>query len=367
MTDTDVPPSKLAQLISLAQEPSSAKRRELLREITDLFFATVDQQSVRALALFDDVLLDLTREMETEVRAALSERIADAPRAPVGLVRSLANDEIAVAAPVLSRSPVLVEDDLLNILQKRGQDYLRAVSRRVDLPDTVSDVIVERGDDTTLGVLLRNGSAMLSRRSAETVVDRATANVELHDAVVNRLNLPIDLLNEMYFVVEAGLRETIMARNASISPAELSAALETSRKRIATRDGALPPDLAEAERYVSALVSRKQINPSVLVSFLRFGERTRFLVALAQLSEIDFNTARMIVDRKQIDALAIVCKAASFDRAIFLTFTLLIQDDDRGMGRAHEYVALYNQLDVETAKRTLRFWRMRRDTGDVAA
>ena len=365
MTENASNLTKLAQLISLAEEPSSAKRRELLREVTDLFFATSEHQSARELELFDDVMLDLSREMEAEVRAALSERIADAAHAPAGLVRSLANDEIAVAAPVLSRSSVLTDTDLLEVVNKRGQDYLRAVSRRVDLSETVSDVIVERGDDTTLGVLLQNETAILSRRSAETVVDRASVNPDLHAAVVNRHNLPVDLLNEMYFVVEAKLRETITARNASISPTELTAALESSRKRIATRDGALPPDLAEAERYVSALVSKKQINPSVLVSFLRFGERTRFLVALA--ADIDFNTARIIVDRKEVDALAVVCRAANFDRALFLTFTLLILDDDMAMGRAQEYGALYNQLTIETAQRTLRFWRIRRDTGDVAA
>ena len=62
-----------------------------------------------------------------------------------------------------------------------------------------------------------------------------------------------------------------------------------------------------------------------------------------------------------------VCRAANFDRALFLTFTLLILDDDMAMGRAQEYGALYNQLTIETAQRTLRFWRIRRDTGDVAA
>ena len=92
-----------------------------------------------------------------------------------------------MAAPVLSRSSVLTDTDLLEVVNKRGQDYLRAVSRRVDLSETVSDVIVERGDDTTLGVLLQNETAVLSRRSAETVVDRASVNPDLHAAVVREL------------------------------------------------------------------------------------------------------------------------------------------------------------------------------------
>ena len=359
--------SKLAQLIALAHEPSSTKRRELLREVTDLFFATTDSQNARELELFDGVMQTLTTEMEEEVRAELSDRIADAARPPSGLLRNLAHDTITVAGAVLARSPALTEQDLLNVVTTRGQDYLRAVSQRDGLTEAVSDVIVERGDDRTLGVLLRNESAALSRKSAETVIDRAVVNPDLHEAVVDRQNLPVDLLNEMYFVVEARLREQILARNESLSPAEVQAALESSRKRIATRDGALPADLAEAEAHVKALRLKNQITPSTLVSFLRYGERTRFLVALAEMGDIDFNTARRIVDRREMDALAIVCKAANFDRTLFLTFAVLILDNGAGMAKAQEYGGMYNDLTVETAQRTLRFWRIRRDSGDVAA
>jgi len=37
------------------------------------------------------------------------------------------------------------------------------------------------------------------------------------------------------------------------------------------------------------------------------------------------------------------------------------------MARAQEYGKMYADLPRETAMRTLRFWRMRRQTGDVAA
>jgi hypothetical protein len=37
------------------------------------------------------------------------------------------------------------------------------------------------------------------------------------------------------------------------------------------------------------------------------------------------------------------------------------------MGRAREYAQLYNDLPRDAANRTLRFWRMRRQTEHVAA
>jgi uncharacterized protein (DUF2336 family) len=362
-----LPKAKIQELIDLAQEPSSTRRRELLREVTDLFFMAPDAHGPQEMALFDEVMTSLAGEMEGEVQAELAERIADAERAPQKLVRSLSAAPIAVSEPLLARSRALSEADLLQVVSTQGQDHLRVVSARAGLTSAVADVIVERGDDHTLGVLLRNERSDLSRGASEAVVARAADNPTLHEAVVNRQSLPVDLLNEMYFMVEAQLRETIRARNAALDPGVLEAALEAGRKRMAARDGALPADFAEAEGGVRALKAKGGITPASLVAFLRHGERTKFLIALCELTEIDFHTARRIVDRQDLDALAIICKAADFDRALFLTFAVLILDPGEGMAKAQEYGRLYAELPKDAALRTMRFWKMRRTTGDVAA
>src|SRR6185437_2106133 len=183
--------SKLYDLIALAQEPSSEKRRVLLRELTDLFFANPEHRAGE-MALFDDVLTQLAGEMEAAVRAELADRIA-----PAELVHSLAADQaIEVARPILEGSHALSDDDLVALARGRGQEHLKAISRRETLSAAVSEAIVERADDETLGVLISNDGATLSRQAHETVVDRAAANPALHDAVVNRSSLPMDLLNE---------------------------------------------------------------------------------------------------------------------------------------------------------------------------
>ncbi|MDO8295455.1 MAG: DUF2336 domain-containing protein [Caulobacter sp.] len=359
--------SRLHDLIALAQEADSGRRRELLRGVTDLFFSG-DRHGAVEMALFDDVLGQLAGEMEVAVRAELAERMTQGPGAPAGLMRNLARDAIEVARPVLQHSHVLSDEDLLQVARTRGQDHLRAISQRHSVSAVVSEAIVERGDDDTLGVLLRNEGAELSRQAHEQAVDRAAVNPALHEAVVSRQALPIDLLNEMYFVVEAQLRDRIMTRNASIDPAQLDAALNAGRQRVALGDGALPADYAEAERYVRALKARGEISPRALAAMLRNRETTKFLVALGVLADIDFHTARRILERRELDALAIVCKAADFDRSLFLTFTVLILDRaDDAMARAKAHGDLYGALPRDAALRTIRFWRMRRATGDVAA
>lgn len=361
--------SKLHDLIALANEPSSARRRELLRGVTDLFFAGDGLHASSELNLFDDVMGQLASDMEEAVREELSRRLAVASAPPRHLLRDLARDtSIAVAEPILTGSSALTDDDLLAVAHTRGQDHLRAISQRPTVSAAVSEAIVERGDDHTLDTLLRNDGATLSRESHERVIDRAAANTALHAAIVRRRAVPMDLLNEMYFVVEAKLRDAIRERNSEVDPEALEQALAAGRKSLATRDGALPDDFEDAERAVRLLKLRGGITPPVLAGFLRNRETTKFLVALCELADIDFGTARRILERRDLDALSIVCKAAGFDRSLYLTFAVLILDrETNAMGRAREYGELYEALPQEAAQRTIRFWRVRRQTGDVAA
>jgi uncharacterized protein (DUF2336 family) len=168
--------------------------------------------------------------------------------------------------------------------------------------------------------------------------------------------------------VEARLRERILRKNRLVDPASLDAALSAGRKRIATRDGALPADYADAEASVDALKAAGPIGPDVLASLLRGRKTTPFLIAFAELAGVDFHTARWILERQELDALAIVCKAAGFDRALFLTLAITFLGANVGvMGKARAYGALYAELPQETATRTVRFWRMRRQIGDIEA
>jgi len=359
--------SRLQDLIDLAKEPSSEKRRELLRELTDQFFGTTPPTAAES-DLYGTVLAQLSAEMEQAVRQELAGRFSIAPNAPRSLARTLAMDVEDVAVPVLRSCSALQESDLLDVVRVKGQGHLRAVSQRDTVTEAVSDMIVERGDDDTLGVLVRNDGARLSRSGHEAVADRAQSNPDLQEALVNRAAMPPDLLNEMYFIVEARLRQKILERNAALPPDRLEAAMAAGRGRLRAADGSLPDDFETAGAYVRELRAAGNLTPEALVRFLRAGGRTEFLIALAELSDIDFHTARQIVDAGQIDALAVICRSADVDRAVFLTYAVVLMNKDGdAMSKAQSFGRMYSELSRETAQRTLRFWKMRREAGAAEA
>jgi uncharacterized protein (DUF2336 family) len=351
---------RFAKLIELARTTDSGQRRELLREVTDLFFETSASRSERETALFDDVLQLVAAEMQENVLAELAQQFANADDAPVGLMRDLANHAFEVSEPVLRHSRVLDEQTLLQIVNYQSQQHIKAVAQREQVSESLSDAIVKFGDDNALDALIRNEGADVSRTSMEAAVDRARRNAVLHEGVVQRRDLPLDLLNEMYFVVEANLRNQIMQRNASVDPATLDAALSKARARITKSVGDMGAEAKNAMAFIQSKKNNGELNARLLVSLYREAKRTHFLYGLAEITNLEHETVANLLERKDIDGLAMICRASNIERPLFVTLAVLACGGEEAMNRAEEFGKLYNAVPIEAAQRAMRFMKVRK-------
>lgn len=358
--------ARFAKLVDLARTTDSAQRRELLREVTDLFFETSASRNSRETALFDDVLQLVAAEMQDSVLAELSEVFADAAEAPVGLMRDLANHSFEVAGPVLKRSRALDEQTLLRIVNYQSQNHIKAVAQREDVSETISDAIVKFGDDHALDALIRNDGAKISRDSLEVAVDRARNNTMLHEGVVQRSDLPLDLLNEMYFVVENTLRDQIMKRNASVDPATLDAALSKARARMSQSVGDMGAEAKNAMAFIKSKKNSGELNARLLVSLYREAKQMHFLYGLAEITSLEPDTVADLITRRDIDGLAMICRAAGIERPLFVTLAVLTCGGDEAMQRAEEFGRMYNNVPVEAAQRAMRFFKVRKNAALAA-
>ncbi len=357
---------RFAKLVDLARTTDSGQRRELLREVTDLFFETSGGRTERETALFDDVLQLVAAEMQDGVLAELSELFADANEAPVGLMRDLANHSFEIAGPVLKRSRALDEQTLLRIVNYQSQNHIKAVAQREHVSETVSDAIVKFGDDNALDALIRNDTAKISRNSMEAAVDRARNNTLLHEGVVKRSDLPLDLLNEMYFVVENTLRDQIMKRNASVDPATLDAALSKARARMSHSVDDMGAEARNAMAFIQSKKNSGELNARLLVSLYREAKQKHFLYGLAEITNLETDTVADLINRRDIDGLAMICRAAGIERPLFVTLAVLTCGGDEAMQRAEEFGRLYNNVPIEAAQRAMRFFKVRKSAAQAA-
>jgi uncharacterized protein (DUF2336 family) len=353
--------SNFALLKDFAQETSSDKRRELLRQATDVFLAEGRTLSPDEMAALDDVVQSVASDLSSEVRAELSRKISAAPIPFNRTALKLALDDIEIARPVLERSCALSQGDLLQVISQKSSDHMMAVTRRDDIGEQVSSALVERGEDRVVASLLVNKTAKIDERTYERVAQRAETSEILQAPFVRRGGLPLHLLNDVYLKVETNLRREILKQYESVPPAELEAAFERSRNRVSKAYGALPQDFDIAKREIDTLARSGRLSPQTLVRLLREGpaKRTAFIIAFARLTDVNYELVEKLVAATDLDALAMLCRASNFERALFVTIAMLIIGKDAPMARVKEFGELYHDVPLEAAQRAIRFWKVR--------
>ncbi len=153
-------------LIDLAHDKSKQGRAALVTAITQLFDGQGLGLTAQDREMMTDIIVQVIKDVEASVRRSLADHFAERSDAPENLVIALANDDIEVAHPVLLRSKVLHDAELIEIVQHRTMEHQVAIAGRPLVSERVSDALVETGNDKVVTTLLENDGAR-TRASTE--------------------------------------------------------------------------------------------------------------------------------------------------------------------------------------------------------
>jgi uncharacterized protein (DUF2336 family) len=355
-----VPVSIIDELEEAVRNGSSAKRVETLRQVTDLFLHDADRLSEEQVKVFDDVLCHLVTRVESRVKAELGARLAPLEHAPAGVVERLArDDQIAVAEAVLASSTTLTTGTLVDIAKSKGQDHLFVISGRANLPEAVTDVLVERGERRVIRKLADNTTARFSEAGYGGLVARAESDDELSEVLGLRTDLPLKFLRDLL----QRATEAVRARLMSIAPQELQDEIKRILATIADAVNGEAPggrDYSRAEAVVRRMKGLSELNDAAIASFAahkRFEEVGAALGTLNNSAPTDI--MMKVLEGPRADLVLIPCKAAGLS----WTTVEAILSNRTGRNRADEATLKlaardYAKLSAETAERTLRFWQL---------
>src|ERR1700753_2856285 len=169
MSGIDTSPS-IADEVELALHAgSNQKCSETVERVTALFLVSAERYNDEQIALFGDVFerlintIELRAPADVGARIALAElstQLAPLPQAPASVIGRLArHEEIDIARPVLTESPKLSNDDLVEIASVSGEKHLVAIAGRWWLQEVVTDALLARRFPSVSRRLVRNPSA----------------------------------------------------------------------------------------------------------------------------------------------------------------------------------------------------------------
>jgi uncharacterized protein (DUF2336 family) len=350
----------IPELDEIVRTGDPRRRAEAARRLGELFLQGAAGFSSVHVDLFDGVLTSLVPHAESGARAELAERLSLLSNAPRTLIGQLAReDEIAIAGPLLRRSPVIDQQVLIEIARAKGQGHLLAMAERPKLLADLTDVIVRRGDRDVVRRAAGNAGAEFSAGGYSTLIRRASQDSVLTLAVGQRA----DLSREQLKTLVAGSVDIVRRRLFDVVKPERQAAIKQAISEIngMTEKVDSARDFAPAQRTILALHHADQLNELALLDFAKSFKYEEAVCTLAAMTGVKIATLDRLIAGDRYDPILIAGKTIGLEWATVRALILLRLGPNRVPSPADIESARLNftRLMPSTAQRVVDFWKTR--------
>ena len=213
-----------------------------------------------------------------------------------------------MALPILQFSDVLTDDDLIEIIQSQSEDKQTAIAGRSSVSDSVSEALVDTGNEKAITSLLSNEGADISENSLKKVVDDFGEREQIQDAMVHRPKLPVSVAEKLVTVVSEKLAGELIARHDLPENAVTDLVLQTRERAIISLS--TDSDAGDVDILVQQLHKNGRLTPSIVLRGLCMGDLTFFEAAIAELASVSLANARQLIyDSGQL-GLRTLCREA---------------------------------------------------------
>jgi hypothetical protein len=348
--------SIINEVESALHNASDAKRVDVLRRVTDLFVGDAPSITPDQAALFDSIIGQLVRQVESRALTELSGRLAPIANAPLDTVRFLArHDDIEISGPILAGSESLTDDDLIEIANTKSQGHLAKISSRSQLREKVTDVLVDRGDSEVANRLAVNSGARFSQTGMAKLVMRADSDDRLTESIAGRADIPPRLYRQLLAQATEVVRNKLLA---SAAP-ERQDAIKQILADISAHAGPKPVTVqqqAQAQRLMSGYRRDSDLLTTKTLAFADAGRLAEVIAGLSLLNGISFDQIASLFNADNGFGLMVLCKTMAWDWQTARQIILMsCADDEHLEGLCDQYKA----LPVASAQRLFRFWKGR--------
>ena len=333
---------------------TNARRIEMLTRITDLFVGDAARFTEAQTGVFDDIMVRLVSAIEAKAGAKLAHRLAPIANAPLNTIHMLAfDDDIEVAATVLSQSERLDENALLASAGSKSQQHLFAIAQRKSLSEAVTDMLVERGDREVVHSVVKNSGARFSDAGFRMLVKRSAGDDDLATVVGLRSDIPHPHFLLLLEKASRAVRARLVAENPQAGAAvggvvaEVVGGIHSEARKVS-------PDFAAAQAEVERRNRIRRIGEAEIYQYACERKFEETAIALSLLCDTPIDVVERALLDPGAEIVLILAKVAGLSSTTTKAI-LLLRAADRGMSAQDLERALssFNRLQPDTARRVL--------------
>jgi uncharacterized protein (DUF2336 family) len=343
---------------------TAESRARALWHATDLLIA--GSYSEEEVLTFGKVIGRLADEIEVEVRAQLSERLAQYDAAPVNVIRKLAfDDAIEVARPVLEQSTQLDDETLVANAWSKSQSHMLAISRRQSLGESVTDVLVARGNSAVVSSLAGNNGASFSSPGLLHMVKRAEGDSILAEQLGLRKDIPRNLFQQLIAKATDDVRKRLESERPEMMET-IGASVVDVAGELQSKFGPMSRGYFVAKRLVTAQHRLGNLNEASIAGYARAHKLEEVTVGLSLLCALPVDVIERVLANRDQQMLLVLAKAQDFSWDTTMALLFVAAKDHRITARdLGDLEREFGRLNLATSRSILKFYQSRRDADPV--
>lgn len=339
---------------------ATERRGAMLLRMADLFAFGSGGFSSDQLRVFDDVFTSLVANIEIAARAALAQRLAVIPNAPQTVSQMLAfDDNIGVAGAMLEQSKQLTSEWLTDAARIKSQDHLLAISRRAELDESVTDILIDRGIRPVVLSTARNPGARISDAGYTNLLKRTDGDDEMTFCVGLRGDIPRAHLLKLMAKASQAVRAKLAAANPALSGVVQETVADVA-SQIQVQTGAMSRSYQAAQEFIEELRTAGRLAESDIANFAKAGQFEETTAALAALCRLPIDIVERAMVQDRPETVLIIAKAIGIS---WPTVKAILKLRGAGLGvsphQLEQCLGTFSRLKSSTARQVVDFQRKR--------
>jgi uncharacterized protein (DUF2336 family) len=364
--------SFLRDLDDAISRGTADSRKRALWHATDLLIA--GRYSDDEIWTFGEIIGRLADEIEVAARTQLANRLTHFDNAPVNIIHKLAfDDSIDVAGPVLRESERLEAYALVANACTKSQSHLLAISKRKSIEETVTDVLVTRGDRDVVNSVASNAGARFSDSGFLNMIKRAEGDSILTEQLGVRKDIPRRLFQQLIAKASDDVKKRLeRERPAMVDQIQTSVTDVTGA--LQSKFGPVSRSYFVAKRVVAKQHQQGNLNENSISGYARSHRLDEVTIGLSLLCSLPGDVIERALVDKNREMLLVLAKALDFSWPTTMALLFLGAKDHRITAQdLNDLESEFNRLNIETSRSVLKFYQSRKNAagadsrGEVAA
>lgn len=308
----------LGDVEELKQSPTESSKLRIVDKLTrtyDLKELTADEVEIA-----NAIMRLLIRDVSVTIRREISEKFCKNVRIPHDVAVKIANDlEDIVANPFISNSPVLTDEDLVELLKNSSESRQALVASRENLSNELAKFIIDGASPDAVASLMENKSANIEKEDWDDIHTRFQHDHEIVKEMVVMKRLSFEKIYGMINEASDDLRKLIIDKyevpasivNGLVEKSEESITSDLVRMQAFGKLGSIT-----VQDIVDRLENQKKLNLGVILKGLSIGSTKLFYASLAKLSGIPQKNIEKVLENGGISGFQTLFQKCSLPESL---------------------------------------------------